>query len=226
MIKERLRIVSLAKINGFSIPEAMASLAIFVLLLGGAIQGTNVHHYIQVLASVSMIEDVATGVYAYQDRYRRIPGDDGRNLLEIRSRGGNWVEVDRIGNNNHILDADRQNTFNGHGEQEAFWQHLRAAGFLKGEVNANNALPKNIFGGVMGVTTSKIHANLGGTKICLSQVPGAVAINIDKRLDDGNGETGDLRATLSTANANTPPSYTEVGSPYGDSQIYSLCLKI
>jgi glutathione S-transferase len=72
------------------------------------------------------------------------------------------------------------------------------------------------------------NGGLGGTKVCMSQIPGSAAIAIDGEMDDGNGATGRLRATQGTAGQNTNPSGTALGGGgvYSEDNEYTLCYRM
>jgi len=77
--------------------------------------------------------------------------------------------------------------------------------------------------------------NLGGNKVCLSQVPGArcqvpdsAAIAIDGESDDGSGATGRVRATQDTSGVNTNPSNAVLGGGgvYSEDNVYTVCYRM
>lgn len=119
-------------------------------------------------------------------------------------------------------------TFSGGGEGTEFWQHLKAAGFIKGDPGLVNAasLPRNAFGGLIGVNNQSMGNGLNGVKACMSQVPGKSAAALDNQLDDGRGQTGNIRATLGTAGANTAPSDSVLAADYDEDSEYSVCMKL
>ncbi|RYZ84051.1 MAG: hypothetical protein EOO68_32130 [Moraxellaceae bacterium] len=120
-------------------------------------------------------------------------------------------------------------TFTAGGEGLAFWQHLKAAGFINGSASATNvdALPKNAFGGLIGITTDPLGVGaapaIGGRVVCLSQVPGKSAAAIDTQRDDGNGNTGKMRAIVSAPGANTAPSNATGPLVYSEAAFYTIC---
>jgi hypothetical protein len=76
----------------------------------------------------------------------------------------------------------------------------------------------------MSVTTAAMGNGLGGTKVCLSQVPGSAAISIDNELDDGLGISGRLRATTVASGANTNPT-NAAGPVYSEDNVYTVCYR-
>lgn len=214
--------------SGFTLVEIAIVLVIIGLLLGGVLKGTELIENSKVKRAVSEINGVTAALYSYQDRYQRLPGDDGP-IGNLTARGGPWTGV-TAGNNNGVVVAATANTFNPNGEGLAFWQHLKAAGFINGnptDIGAA-ALPRNAFGGVIGLTTTAVGASaasqISGRIVCLSQVPGKSAAALDTQLDDGNGNAGRMRAFLGTAGANTPPAAnTPLAAPYSEAAEYTIC---
>jgi prepilin-type N-terminal cleavage/methylation domain-containing protein len=216
---------------GFSLVEIAIVLVIVGLLIGGVLKGTELIENSKVKRAVSEINGLTAALYSYQDRYQRLPGDDAP-IATLTARGGSWTSVTVAGNNNGVIAATLANTFNGNGEGGvAFWSHLRAAGFINGDPAATGfaALPKNAFGGVIGVTTQAVGdpaSPMNGKMVCLSQVPGKSAAALDVQTDDGNGNTGKMRATLATAGTNTIPTATALAAPYSETSEYTICVQM
>jgi len=211
--------------QGFTLVEIAIVLVIIGLLLGGVLKGQELIENSKVKAAASDLNGVTAAYNAYIDRYRRLPGDDGPTAT-LTARGTSWAAV--TGNdNNGVIASTAAQTFTGGGENDNFWQHLRAAGFINGNpsLTAQAALIRNPFGGLMGFTNADIMATApatwNGNKICLSQVPGKLATTLDNQLDDGVPNTGNLRATVGTAGANTQPGVA-VATYIEDNQ-YTIC---
>jgi len=218
------------KQSGFTLVEIAIVLVIIGLLLGGVLKGTELIENSKVKRAVSEINGISAAYYSYVDRFQRIPGDDGgTNVNVLRARGGSWSTITKFGNNDGILTANRNATWNPIGtEHEAFWQHIRAAGFVTGDATAVSvtALPRNAFGGLVGLTTQPVNVGLQGTKVCLSQVPGKAARAIDTQIDDGVGGSGRTRATQGGTNpSNTNPN-NAAGATYSDDNYYTVCTQI
>jgi len=214
------------KQQGFTLIEIAIVLVIIGLLVGGILQGQELIENSRVKQAVKDINGTAAAMFAYQDRYGSLPGDDG-NTAALQARGSSWTSVTG-GNANGLLASATNNVFAGSSEAGPFWQHLKAAGFIGGNPAdaALQALPTNAWGGLVGVLASPMGGGLTGTKVCLSQVPGAAATAIDGELDDGLGASGRLRATLGVAAANTAPTNVALAAPYNEDNVYTICYRM
>ena len=192
---------------GFTLIEIAVVLVIIGLLIGGILQGTALIDNSKVKKAAGDFQAISAAYVSYQDRYQRLPGDDGPQAT-LRLRGGDWTNVVGGGNNNGALLVTRANTFATNGEGGAFWSALRAAGYISGDPTVA-ALPRNAFGGSTGVTSDP--ATLGtfpGVKICMAQVPGKLSAALDLQFDDGQPDAGAVRASVGTAGTNTVPAAT------------------
>jgi prepilin-type N-terminal cleavage/methylation domain-containing protein len=211
--------------SGFTLVEIAIVLVIVGLLLGGVLKGTELIENSKVKRAANEINGVAAAYNSYVDRYSRVPGDDTQ--ASVTARGAAWSGL-LGGNNNGVLAGNLNQTFNAaNGEGTAFWQHLKAAGFIKGNPSDTgvSAMPRNAFGGVIGVTHQTVNG-LTGLKVCLSQVPGKSAVALDNQLDDGRGETGNVRATEGVAAQNTAPLATPLTTPYTEDNEYTVCVRL
>jgi prepilin-type N-terminal cleavage/methylation domain-containing protein len=218
---------TLKKQGGFTLVEIAIVLVIVGLLLAGVLKGQELIENSKVKALVSEMNGVSAAQNAYVDRFRRIPGDDG-NLAALQARGGAWAGITVAGNNDGLFVVAQNQVFTGAGEGAAFWQALKAAGFLTGNpADAGAAsLPRNAFNGLIGVGTGV--TGMTGAAVCLSQVPGKAAQALDVQMDDGVSNTGVIRATVGVVGANTAPGAVVVPAPAGSSGYietnqYTLC---
>lgn len=212
--------------SGFTLVEIAIVLVIIGLLLGGVLKGQEMIENAKVKNAINDIHGVGAAYNSYIDRFRRLPGDDGPNLAALTARGGSWANITTFGNNNGALGITPANAFAAAGEEVPFWQHLRAAGFIAGSpADAGTAaLPRNAFNGNMAVAmnTTAITGMPQNLSVCLGQVPGKSARQMDTQLDDGEPDTGSFRATLSTApGTNFTPA--AAAAAYSDDSQYTIC---
>jgi len=200
--------------RGFTLIEIAIVLVIIGLLLGGVLKGQALMDNARVKRVVNDFNGLSAAIYGYQDRYKRLPGDD--NTTE--ARWSTTVGAQSDGNGNGIIAGDWQG--NGNSEPRRLWLHLRAAGLAAGTATGNpngvgGAQPANAFGGEIGAD----EANLGltGIVLCQSAIPGKIAALVDIEMDDGVSNTGQLVAATGAINNNANPDagsniYTEANA--------------
>lgn len=217
--------------GGFTLIEIAIVLVIIGLLLGGVLQGQQLIENSRVKNATNLFNGIAAAAFSYQDRYGRMPGDDGP-FATLTARGGAWgsLPTGTAGNTDGILTATAANTFTGAAAEGAyFFSHLRAAGFITGDPSlaAGSAaiLPPNPFGGLLGVTGETLFTNMNGNKICMSNVPGSAGIALDQQLDDGAPDSGRFRANQDTTGA-TAPNTTTAATAYDENLAYTVCYRI
>ena len=217
--------------SGFTLIEIAIVLVIIGLLLGGVLQGQQLIENSRVKSATNFFNGIAAAAFSYQDRYGRMPGDDGPALANLTARGGAWgnIPTTAFGNTDGILTATAANAFAGSGEGAFFFTHLRAAGFITGDpatpVGSAAILPSNPFGGVIGMVGATIWTNMNGNKICMSNVPGSAAIALDNQLDDGTSDTGRFRAEQDTTGV-TPPTSATAATAYDENLNYTVCYRM
>ena len=205
--------------NGFTLVEIAIVLVIIGLLLGGILKGQEMIVQAKIKNAMADFSGISAAYHGYQDRYRKIPGDD--------DGAARWTGA-TAGNGNGIV-AGVYNSATATDESRLWWDHLRRAGFVAG----NGAQqPTNAFTGMLGVQTGDGQATIGTVLggfssliICSANIPDKVAIAIDTSMDDGVMITGGVRGQLQSAPnptiANGSGSYAETGT-----NIYSLCRQI
>ncbi len=215
---------------GFTLIEIAIVLVIIGLLLGGVLKGQEMIENAKISNLRNDFDGVSAAIYAYQDRYRALPGDD--NKANNANRG--WTDA-VAGNGGGTL--NNNNAFNAGGnESQYMWQHLRYAGLITGDPSGttNNAggraNPTNAFGGSIGFTNTTAAWGLGlsGYVLCASNIPGKAAAAVDAAIDDGNTDTGQMRALLNTAaNPSTfePAGNTPSTAYLEDGSVYTVCKK-
>ena len=210
--------------KGFTLVEIAIVLVIIGLLLGGILKGQEMIVQAKIKNAMADFSGISAAYHGYQDRYRKIPGDD--------DGAGRWAGTPP-GNGNGVVEGT-YNVACAAGttvESCLWWQHLRMAGFVAGN---GAAQPTNAFAGQLGVQTGNggaigsitpVMNGFSSLIICSANIPDKVAIAIDTSMDDGISSTGGVRAELQSApNPNigsTSAAYAETGT-----NIYVMCRQI
>jgi len=199
------------KSKGFTLIEIAIVLVIIGLLLGGVLKGQEMITSAKLNRVTSDFEGLAAAIYAYQDRYRSLAGDDS-------NAASRWGASVTSGSGNGVLSGGWRSTRNTD-ESRLFWQHLRNANLIPGSATGvtSFAQPNNSFNGVIGIENSNY--GLNGTVICMSGITGGNAEIIDNRIDDGNSATGSLRANTATNSNGSVSSYVI-------DTIYNICRRL
>lgn len=181
--------------SGFTLVEIAIVLVIVGLLLGGILKGQELIVQARIKNIANDFNGIATANYAYQDRYRRLPGDDpGANRWTV---AGSALAG---GNGNGTIGGKGYESSDDNDENRKFWLHLRLAGLIIGPtdtVTAGSAQPANAVGGIVGIQQGGL--GLSGPILCSGSLPAKIAQAIDTQLDDGDARTGAVRATAETA---------------------------
>ena len=218
--------------SGFTLVEIAIVLVIIGLLLGGILKGQELINSAKVKALITDMRNIQTQIYGYQDKFRQLPGDDSRVVANLGATATPGVGG-TLGNGQ--IEGALFPTDTGTGgtastdETAVFWQHLRLANLAAGPTVTTQTgyLPLNANNGRIGVSTATATQlqiatmPTGGTQICMTQIPGKFAKQMDLALDDGKGDTGSFRATLDV-NAGTPLS-AGVATP-NDGDLYTVCM--
>lgn len=207
--------------SGFTLVEIAIVLVIVGLLIGGVLKGQELINQAKIRNLVNDVNGVAAAVHGYQDRYRKLPGDDD----QAQSR---WAADTNIlsGNGNGVVEGCYNasatctagvTTGGVTTESASFWNHLRAAGFIGGQTGSGTqALPQNAVGGYLGVQTGAA-MGMGTLVICSANIPGKLASALDVQMDDGNPDTGRVRATaIAAPNALPAATASTAATRYAD----------
>ena len=221
--------------GGFTLVEIAIVLVIIGLLLGGVLKGQELINSAKVKNFAGDIRNISTFIYAYQDRFRALPGDDPRadtnfnpagTLGPVATRGN--ARINGAWNVASITD-----------ETALFWQHVRLAGLASGTSAvsadaANEYYPRNADGGRIGVTGDQVFTGApvwaANFFVCMSGVQGRFVRQLDTTLDDGNTSTGTLRVLGSLAENVAAPAgvATSAAAPHqvlpaDDATLFTVC---
>jgi len=224
--------------SGFTLVEIAIVLVIIGLLLGGVLKGQELINSAKVKNMANDFRNIATFVYAYQDKYRALPGDDNAANAHVGGSVAASPAAPAARGNAQIEGA--WNSATQTDESYLFWQHVRLAGLATGTATlaAQDYEPRNAEGGRIGITSERVAtdpgANFpGGFYIC-SVMQGRFARQLDATIDDNNTTSGTLRVigqgeVASTAvppAAGPPATFGGVANlgPANDATLYTVCM--
>jgi prepilin-type N-terminal cleavage/methylation domain-containing protein len=219
--------------SGFTLVEIAIVLVIIGLLLGGVLKGQELINSAKVKNMANDFRNIATFVYAYQDKYRATPGDDAAPAAHVGATAVLATTPVAAGNarGNARIEGD-WNSVTVTDESYLFWQHVRLAGLATGSTATAvpvGYLPTNADGGAIGVTGVPVFT--GATPwpanffICSSGIQGRFARQLDTTIDDGNTATGSVRVLGTAAGGVLSTSatvYTVL--PADDATLFTVCM--
>jgi len=205
--------------SGFTLIEIAIVLVIIGLLLGGILKGQELINSARVKNLATDFRSVPVFIYAYQDKFRSLPGDDSAASTHLTGATNATTPASSQGNG--VIDGNwySETTTD---ESYLFWQHVRLAGLAPGSTTVGAGFPPvNALGGRVGVQSTAPFAGMNGTYfICSAGISGAFAKQLDVQLDDGNTATGSMRAGTNV----TPP--VAVATVLVDATNYTVCMGI
>lgn len=189
--------------SGFTLVEIAIVLVIVGLLIGGVLKGREMITNAKIKRIENDFAGVSAAIYAYQDRYGVLPGDDPSAATRFP---GTWVGSDNGNGNGNI--SGGWNSTNNASESRKIWKHLRGAGLIAGPVDSTTASyqqPSNSFGGLVGVDLNLF--NLSGHNVVFGEIPGDIAQILEARGDDGVPSRGSIQAHNSQITYNISSRY-------------------
>ncbi len=211
--------------SGFTLVEIAIVLVIIGLLLGGVLKGQELINSAKVKNLANDFRTIPTFVYAYQDRFRALPGDDRAADAHIgvaaATNGNGDGRID--GNWNDAPAAGVCAT-----ESCRFWLHVRTANLATGTTNmaAADYIPRNAEGGVMGITGispfTVAPGWAGNYFVCSTGIQGRFIRQLDIATDDGTTDTGNVRVICQGTCASTA-AFPAALTPANDATLYTVC---
>ena len=213
--------------SGFTLVEIAIVLVIIGLLLGGVLKGQELVNNAKVKNLANDFRGISTFVYAYQDRFRALPGDDSAAATHLN--GGTTATTPAAADVGNARINGNWNSATATDESYLFWQHVRLAGLATGttDTGAADYRPRNSEGGVIGVTSDALIGTPSqpypaAFYICSQGIQGRFVRQLDTTLDDGNTQTGTVRAITDNA-ASVAGDATDVTAA-NDADLYTVCM--
>ena len=206
--------------SGFTLIEIAIVLVIIGLLLGGILKGQELINSARVKNLATDFRNIPLFIYAYQDKYRALPGDDAAVVAHLGASATSATTGTTLGNGaiDGAWDAVSPST----AESFLFWQHVRLAGLAPGPTvtTAGDYPPTNSVGGRIGIQSAAPFTGMNGTYfICSAGIQGKYVKQLDTQLDDGNTATGSMMAGTTLPTAIATASIVDATS-------YTVCMGI
>ncbi|MCA1246659.1 type II secretion system protein [Massilia sp. MS-15] len=224
--------------SGFTLFELAFVIALFALLTGLVVKG---HGLIQASTAKKLAGElvwVQDMLIQYRERYSAIPGDDTNATRHLGAgavnacRGSiecnetyNIVGSDGLITGYSFYKSWAASTVYAMDESALFWNHVRLAGFARGDPASVGA--RNAVGGRIGITSTvwlptRPDGISGLYSACSSKITGDMAAMVDAQLDDGNAMTGRVWGAAEDGGlgviTKTPTS------PYNPGQSFTVCM--
>jgi prepilin-type N-terminal cleavage/methylation domain-containing protein len=209
--------------SGFTLVEIAIVLVIIGLLLGGILKGQELINSAKVKNLANDFRVVPTYIYAYQDKFKALPGDD--NQVAAHVQGGTPGTGGTPGNGviEGAWNAGETTTI----ESNVFWEHVRLANLAAGPTAlAAGFAPTNTVGGRIGVNSAiaaqvQITGMTGTYQVCSAGILGRFAKQLDIQMDDGQTNTGSMRAV---PDGSPVPTAATVTTAIDEAAPYTVCM--
>lgn len=222
--------------SGFTLVEIAIVLVIIGLLLGGILKGQELINSAKVKNLANDFRTTPTFIYAYQDKFKSLPGDD---IQAVAHLGAGCAAPCVAGNGNGVIQGN-WNSVTAADEAWQFWGHVRRANLAPGPTTWTAAaatdpyVPTNAVGGRVGVSSAadaqleidNVAANAtnpmrGTYQVCSTAILGSFVKQLDIQMDDGQTNTGSMRAHLASAALGSVSTAT---TSIDDGLAYTVCM--
>ena len=193
------------KQTGFTLIEIAIVLVIVGLLLGAVLKGQELIQSARVRNLAATQNEIKTAFFGFWDRYHAYPGD--YNLASTNFA----ATTDGNGDGLILLNGAAL-------ESIAVWEHLSKAGFLTGSYTYNATVssasnPTNAYGVFLQLIYDNAYADTGAAvarhNLKLgNQIPVGIIAELDRKIDDGNAQTGSFRFSAYTEGGTAPTAAT------------------
>jgi prepilin-type N-terminal cleavage/methylation domain-containing protein len=214
--------------SGFTLVEIAIVLVIIGLLLGGILKGQELINSAKVKSLANDFRTIPTYIYAYQDKFKSLPGDDANIAGHL---GGTAAQATTPAGKqgNGVIEG---NWWSGTQTDESylFWQHVRLSNLAPGPTNAAdpNYWPSNAMGGKIGINSAsaaaaQITGMTGTYQICSTGILGKFVKQLDIQMDDGDTATGSMRATSNVTSTAFTQTAAVATATIDDATTYTVC---
>ncbi|MHB1075143.1 prepilin-type N-terminal cleavage/methylation domain-containing protein [Thiobacillus sp.] len=196
--------------SGFTLIEIAIVLVIIGLLLGGILKGQELITSARVRNIISQLDGTKAAFYAFQDRYRALPGDFSKATTQIQG-------ASQDGDGNGVIAGT---------EAIAAWDHLSHAGFINGNYVYNategpTTTPINPYGQRLQLIQDAVYADAGTPAARTNlktgpSIPVDILAEIDRKIDDGNAMRGTFRFSAYAGGGTAPTPANCYDSTTGD----------
>jgi len=211
--------------SGFTLVEIAIVLVIIGLLLGGILKGQELINSAKVKNLANDFRVIPTYIYAYQDKFKALPGDDAQVTAHIT--GSTLATTPAASQGNGVINGNWNSATNTD-ESFLFWQHVRLANLAAGPTDPADPtyIPTNAVGGKLGISSStaaqlQIAGMTGTYQVCSAGILGKFAKQLDIQMDDGNTATGSLRVVDDGAAVGAAAKATNT---VDDATNYTVCM--
>jgi prepilin-type N-terminal cleavage/methylation domain-containing protein len=211
--------------SGFTLVEIAIVLVIIGLLLGGILKGQELINSAKVKNLANDFRVIPTYIYAYQDKFKALPGDDAAAQTHLQG----CTAPCQNGNGNGVINGNWNST-TATDESFQFWAHVRLANLAAGPTDTTDAtyVPTNAVGGKLGISSAasgqlQISGMTGTYQVCSAGILGKFAKQLDIQMDDGNTATGSMRVVADGAALGTAATAQSTTYP-DDATNYTVCM--
>jgi prepilin-type N-terminal cleavage/methylation domain-containing protein len=225
--------------GGFTLVEIAIVLVIIGLILGGVLKGQELVTSARVRNIADQQNAIKAAFFAFQDRYKALPGDYSEASKNIPglgvASGASGADGDGDGFIAYTAASPTAPSATETKEQAWAFLHLTAAGFIScspcmtagpaATAPSTSNSPVNAFGGVLmmaydnnfGQNPGAAATNAANNVKTGSNIPSNILAEVDNKLDDGNPYTGTLQFSPYSASTVAPTAaacVTGTGAPY------------
>ncbi|MEW5786517.1 MAG: prepilin-type N-terminal cleavage/methylation domain-containing protein [Pseudomonadota bacterium] len=183
--------------RGFTLIELAIVLVVIGLLLGGILKGQELIESARARNLISQLDSIKAAYFAFQDKYRAVPGDYPGHLAHANLSG---IAGRQVGGNGDGVVRDTPAAR----ESLLAWVHLSHANLISGNYQAAGSQPdpqgewpRNPYGATLQLQYDDQFTGSGGMpRLNLktgNQVPARTLAEIDRKIDDGRANSGQFR---------------------------------